>query len=243
MKIYSKSIYFLSTFFFLFFSTSLIHINESIAYEYEGWEMEFSGYEIAKMTAEKQNKPLILYFYLNPDVLSEIMTNEYIDNDEVKKFLKDIPKVLIDEAYDKDYHGLARELGFNSFPAFLISIPSLNTKFHKVQPFSEKPQMTTDEFIGEIRKYITYHYNINAHTLYTNKNYEKALELLKKSIAFDTVNPYTYHVMGVIYHAIGVEKNDPDSLKLAEENYKKVLELDPENEEVKDELKKLTKKY
>lgn len=225
-----------------FFSISTVHITESAAFEYYDWHTESIGYEIAKVDAEKKCTPFIIYFYLDSGEWTEKLNNEYIATDQVDKFLSGITnKVAIDADYDMKNDDLARDLGIDSFPAFLISIPCLNTEFYRVRPFSENTQMTTDEFIGEIKKFITSQYNMNAHSLYSEKNYEKALELLKKSIEFDTRTPYTYQLMGVIYHEIGAEKKDSDILKLAEENYKKALELDPENKVVSDELNKVIK--
>ncbi len=240
MKIYKKaSIHILTACLLLFVTTTIVYVGKATAYEYFNWNAGFAGYEIAMMDAEKNGSPLIIYFYLDSDELTKKMNNEYILTDQVKNFLTDIPKVAIDADYDKKYNGLSRNLGIENFPALLISIPSLKTEIHKVHPFSENNQMTIDDFIDEIKKFFTYHYNIKAYSLFEEKNYEMALELLEKSIELDNENPYTYHVMGVIYHTIGAEKKDSDILTLAKENYKKVLEFDPENEEVKDELNKI----
>lgn len=219
----------------LVFSAPPVH-----AYDFNNWHRRFIGYEIAKMDAEKQCSPLVIYFYIDSDEWTEKMNNEYIATYQIDRFLSNIPnKVAIDALNDLENEGLARDLGVETFPAFLISIPCLKSEVHRVQPFLENNQMTKDAFIVEMKKFFTYHYNNSAHSLYTEKKYEKALELLNKSMEFDTENPYTYQIKGFIYHEIGAEKKDTEALKLAEENYKKALELDPENKELKEELAKI----
>lgn len=220
---------------------SFIFIKQSNAYEFYNWNRWFVGYEMAMLEAKEKGSPLILYFYLNEDEWSEKMNNEYIADDKVDKFLRDIPKAAIDVNYSDQEKELAKGLEVVNCPAFLISIPSLETKYQRIHPFSDKGNMTIDEFIGEIKTFITYHYNMKAHSFFEKKEYEKALELFEKSIEFDPENPYTYRAIGVLYHTMAAENNDRKLLKMAEENYQKVIELDPKNKEVREELEKLTK--
>lgn len=222
-------------------SISFVFIRQSKAYDFYNWNRWFAGYEIAMIDAKEQGNPLIIYFYLDPDEWSEKLTNEYLADPQVYKFLSDIPKAAIDVGYSEQEKGLARELEVVYCPAFLISIPSLETNYQRIHPFSDKGNMTIDEFVKEIKTFITYHYNMKAHSYFKEKEYEKALEFFEKSIGFDPENPYTYRAIGVLYHTMAAENNDRKLLKMAEENYQKVIELDPENKEVKAELEKLTK--
>lgn len=230
-------------FILLSLSISLFSASQSNAFGFYNWYAQTVGRSLAMMDAEDQLSPLILYFYMDPDEWSEKMSNEYLADAQVDDFLLDIPKAAINISYSDVERKLAQEYGVERCPAFLISIPSLETGFHRIHPFSEKHTMSVEEFIGKIKEFITYHYNLRAHSMFEKKEYEKSLELFEKSIKFDPQKPYTYHAIGIIYHTMSADKNDPDLLHMAEENYKKALELDPDNEDIKAELNKLMKDH
>ena len=51
------------------------------------------------------------------------------------------------------------------------------------------------------------------------------------SLNFDPKNVYAYYAMGLVYHTIGHNQNDPDLFEKAEENFSKAIEIDPNHEE------------
>ena len=70
------------------------------------------------------------------------------------------------------------------------------------------------EIIGYLNESATVHKN--------RKEFNLAVEKLKKAVLFDPANPNTYHNLGIVY---GELKDYPSAI----ENYKKVLEIYPDN--------------
>ncbi|MBW2609400.1 MAG: hypothetical protein JRC68_03535 [Deltaproteobacteria bacterium] len=219
--------------------TGLFIADHAISYEFYDWGHGAIGYELAVMDAEEDKKPLILYFYLDSDEWSEKMNNDYLAVYEVEAFLIGIPKVEINPGKGGQEKSIAVKYGVDRCPAFFVSIPSFGSKPQRIHPFSKDHNLTVDEFIKELKGVIVYQYNEKAYQHYEKKEYEEALKYFEMARDFDPGKAYTYYAIGTVYHSIGFEKNDPEYLEKAEENYVEALEIDPDNKETKEELKKL----
>ncbi|MFC1532952.1 tetratricopeptide repeat protein [Thermodesulfobacteriota bacterium] len=213
----------------------------ALSFEFADWEHGATGYELNFMIAEEEEKPLILYFHVEDSVWCKKMNENYLAVYEVEEFFSDIPKVDVNPDKGEFEKALAAKFGVEQFPAFFITIPSFKTKPQRIHPFSKDHNMTVNEFIKKIKGLIVSHYNKKAHSYFGKKEYEKALEYFEKALGYDPEVVYIYYAMGIIYHTIASDKNDPAFLKKAEENYLKALKIDPKHKESKGELEKLRK--
>lgn len=209
-------------------------------YGFPGWERGAMGYELALTAAQEEEKPLILYFHIDPSVWNDRMNDEYLSTYEVDRFLEDIPRVHINPEDGDAESALAAQYNVNQYPAFIVCIPSFDSKPQRIHPFSDQ-NMTEEEFINKIKENIVYEYNNKAFEWVDKKDYESALKYLEMSLDYDTNNAYTYYAIGVAYNYQAAEKNDAKLLKKAEENYLKALDIDPGHEASKEALGKLQK--
>jgi tetratricopeptide (TPR) repeat protein len=209
-------------------------------YGFFGWEKGVAGHEIALMDAQEGERPLILYFYLYSSSWNERMNDEYLSSLEVDRFLEDIPKVHVNTDEGDSEKALAAQYNVDQFPAFLVFVPSFNSKPQRIHPFGER-DLTTEEFLNKVKESIAYDYNNKAAECVEMKLYEDALNYLAISIDYYPNNAYTHYAIGTIYNMQAAEKNDMDLLKRAEENYLKALEIDPEHEASAEALSNLKK--
>ncbi|HJX34210.1 MAG TPA: hypothetical protein VJ373_03460 [Desulfatiglandales bacterium] len=209
-------------------------------YGFPGWESGAMGHELALTAAQEEEKPLILYFHIDSSIWNDRMNDEYLTTYEVDRFLEDIPRVHINPEEGDAEGALAIQYGVNQYPAFLVLIPSLNTKPQRIHPFSDQ-DMTQEEFLHKIKENIVYEYNNKASECVEKKDYVSALKYLEMSLDYDPNNAYTYYAIGVAYNFQASEKNDAKLLKKAEENYLKALEIDPGHEASAEALKALQK--
>jgi len=209
-------------------------------YGFFGWEKGVAGHELAMMDAQDGEKPLILYFYIGSSSWNERMNDEYLSSLEVDRFLEGIPKVHVNPDEGDAEKALAVQYNVEQFPAFLVFVPSFNSKPQRIHPFGER-DLTPEEFLNKIKESIVYHYGNKAAECVENKLYEEALNYLAMSIDYDPNNVYPYYATGTIYNMQAAEKNDMDLLKKAEENYLKALEIDPSHEASAEALGKLQK--
>ena len=209
-------------------------------YGFPGWERGAFGYELALVTAQEGEKPLIMYFYIDPSTWNDRMNDEYLSTYEIDRFLEDIPKVHINPEEGDAESALAVEYSVDQYPAFLVFIPSFNSKPQRIHPFSDQ-DMTKEEFLNKLKGNIVYEYNNKASECVEKKDYGSALKYLEMSIGYDANNAYTYYAMGVAYNYQAAEKNDANLLKKAEESYKKALEIDPSHEASAEALNNLQK--
>ncbi|HJX34027.1 MAG TPA: hypothetical protein VJ373_02530 [Desulfatiglandales bacterium] len=209
-------------------------------YGFPGWERGAFGYELALVTAQEGEKPLIMYFYIDPSTWNDRMNDEYLSTYEIDRFLEDIPKVHINPEEGDAESALAVEYSVNQFPAFIVCIPSFNSKPQRIHPFSDQ-DMTKEEFLNKLKENIVYEYNNKASECVEKKDYGSALKYLEMSLDYDPNNAYTYYAMGIAYNYQAAEKNDANLLKKAEESYKKALEIDPSHEASTEALNNLQK--
>lgn len=238
INIYFKKILYFGVFFIL---TSIFFSDFALSFEFINWERGAIGYEFALMNAEEEEKPLILYFHMDPSTWSEKMNKNYLAAYEVDEFLMDIPKAEINPDDGPQEEKLAAKFQVESYPAFFLSIPSFNSKPQRVHPFSKDHDMTINEFLQTIKKLLASPYNKKAYAHFEKKEYEEALGYFKKALDFDPESAYTHYAAGIAYRYIALEKNDLEFLKNAEESYLKALEIEPEHKECKGELEKLQK--
>jgi tetratricopeptide (TPR) repeat protein len=230
----------------LFITAFGLFINLAVAtkassyYGFPGWEKGAFGLELALTAAQEEEKPLILYFHIDPSTWNDRMNDEYLSNYEIDKFLEDIPKAHINPDEGDAESALASEYGVTQYPAFLVLIPSFNTKPQRIHPFSDK-DMTAEEFINKIKENIVYEYNNKASECAEKKDYNNALKYLEISLNYDPNIAYTYYAIGTVYNIQAAEKNDTELLKKAEEGYSKALEIDPNHEASAEALKKVQK--
>jgi len=209
-------------------------------YGFPGWERGALGHELALAAAQEEEKPLILYFYIDPSTWNDRMNDEYLATYEIDEFLQDIPKVHINPDEGDAESALATQYNADQYPAFLVFIPSFNSKPQRIHPFSDQ-DMTKEEFLGKIRESIVYEYNNKAFECVDKKDYGSGLKYLEMSLDYDPNNAYTYYAMGIAYNYQAAEKNDANLLKKAEESFKKALEIDPSHIESTEALANLQK--
>jgi tetratricopeptide (TPR) repeat protein len=209
-------------------------------YGFPGWERGAMGHELALTAAQEEERPLILYFHIDSSVWNDRMNDEYLATYDVDEFLKDIPRVHINPDEGDAESALAIQYSVGQYPAFLVLIPSLNTKPQRIHPFSDQ-DMTQEEFLNKIKENIVYEYNNKAFECVEKKDYGSALKYLEMSLDYDANNAYTYYAIGFAYNSQAAEKNDDELLKKAEENYLKALDIDPGHEASIEALENLQK--
>src|SRR4030042_4412212 len=114
-------------------------------YGFPGWESGAMGHELALTAAQEEEKPLILYFHIDSSIWNDRMNDEFFSPYEVDRFLDEIPRVHINPEEGDAEGALAIQYGVNQYPAFLVLIPSLNTKPQRIHPFSDQ-DLTQEEF-------------------------------------------------------------------------------------------------
>lgn len=211
----------------------------ALSYNFFDWYEGYPGYEMALMDAEEEQEPLILYFYLDPDEWSEKMYKDYLADYTVTEYLADIPKAALNLTGEGEEVELAKKMGVENCPAFVISIPSLNSEPRRIHPFSEKHNMNVEEFLSSIKEYIAYNYNNKAYEYFDKKDYDNSIVYFQKAVMFAPESAYSYHAIAVVYQMMAERKNDPSLLKTAEENYIKALKINPGLKEAEEELKAL----
>jgi len=100
--------------------------------------------------------------------------------------------------------------------------------------------MSVEEFLDSLKEIIANKYSSLAYSYFEEKKYDDALKNYEISSQYDPKSVYVYFAMGMVYnykYHTGIK--NPEFLKMAEENFKKALELDPEHEESKAELEKM----
>ncbi len=213
----------------------------SYSYEFYGWEHGAAGYNLARSYALESEKPLILYFHLEPSIWNERMNNEYLANYLIESYLKDIPRAELDPDKGIPENKIISQYEVEAFPAFLVLIPSINDEFKRIHPFGET-DLSVQEFLNNLKETISYEYNSLAFSYFEKKDYENALKYYELSSRYNPESAYIYYAIGMIYNYMyHNQKGNTDFLTKAEENYKKALELDPGHAESKEALEKLKK--
>ncbi len=210
-----------------------------LAYDFYGWEHGASGYEYAMTQATDAEKPLILYFNTDWCKWCKRLNTEYLSSYEIEKFLSDIPKVEINPDKGAAELALSRKYGVRGFPSFLVLIPALSNKTEKIHPFRTTGSWTADEFLLAVREKIAGQYNNKGYSRTRSRRYEEAIRYYEIALDFDPENAYAYYGMGISYHSIAYTQRDPEKLGIAEENFLRALEIDPNHKASRKELKRL----
>jgi tetratricopeptide (TPR) repeat protein len=221
--------------------TNFIISDFALSFEFAGWGHGATGYELAVIDAQKGESPMILYFHMDSNESCERLENEYLGVYEVDEFLINIPKSEIDLGGGEFEKAIADQYGVVNNPALFVIFPAWKSEPQGVTPFSENLDMTLDEFINNIRNIFILGYNNKANEYFEKEEYDKALKYLETAKGFDPNRAYSYYAIGAVYHAIAVEKRDSESIKKAEENYMKALEIDPDYKDSQEGLDTLRK--
>jgi tetratricopeptide (TPR) repeat protein len=207
-------------------------------YGFSGWESGALGYDLALNAAQEEEKPLILYFHIDPSIWNDRMKDEYLADYEINEFLEGLPKVHINPDKGEAESAISSEYNITRYPAFLVFIPSFNTEPWRIHPFSDT-DTTKEEFLNSIKDNIVYEYNNKAFECVENEDYENALRYFEIALNYDPDTAYSYYGMGNVYHLLASEQTDVEFLNKAEERYSKALEIDPEHEPSMEALKKI----
>ena len=208
----------------------------TLAYEFEGWDRGALGYEVSMMYAEDNNKPLIIYFHKGSEEWSEKLNDEYLSDPEVEALINDIPKAEVNPETGEDEKAIAAEYKVENYPTVFVSMPVSTAKPQEIKPFAKDNNMTTDDFFKSIQGAIIYLYNETALESFDKEEYSDALRFLEMALEYDPERAYSYYALGVIYHTLGIQNKNTDQIELAEDNYVRALDLDPEHEKAKEQL-------
>jgi tetratricopeptide (TPR) repeat protein len=207
-------------------------------YSFYGWESGALGYDLALNAAQEEERPLILYFHIDPSTWNDRMKDEYLADYEINGFLEGLLKVHINPEEGEAESAIASEYNIVRYPAFLVFIPSFNTEPRRIHPFSET-DMTKEEFLNSVKDNIVYEYNNKAFECVENEDYENALRYFEMALNYDPDTAYSYYGMGNVYHLLASEQNDVELLNKAEEKYLEALEIDPQHEASIEALKEI----
>lgn len=213
--------------------------NFTLSDELVDWYHREIGYEYALKDSNENETPLILFFYLESDELSQKLRDEYFRSYEMYEFLNDIPKVDINLDGNDFEKEIADQYNVKQEPALLVVFPFSETEPKKVSPFLKDSEMTNEEFVNNLRNVIVLAYSNLGYDNFEKQEYEKAIKYYSFSIKYDPGRAYSYFAIGSVYHAMAIEEKSKELFKKAEENYLKALKIDPEFKECKEELEKL----
>lgn len=236
---YNSSTCRLPVLFFISFLMGLFFCAPALSYVFPAWNEGSSGYELSLLEAERDEKPSILYLYIEPSLWCDKFNKDYLDAPEVEKFLAEFPKAAVNTDGGDAESEMTKKFGAVNFPAFFILIPSFDIKPERIHPFSQKGNMSVSEFLQSLKDFMTSHYNQKAYSYYEDKDYDNAIKYFEMSIEIDPEKAYTYFAIGIVYHYVGVDKKDKEILQKAEEYYLKALEIEPKHKQSRDELETL----
>ncbi len=211
------------------------------AYELVGWEHGATGYELAFEAAKEKESPMLVFFNLDSSELCERLKNEYFGVLKVYEFLVDIPKVEIDLDGSDLEKSIAAQYGVEQDPSLFVIFPIFEMESQGVTPFLEDHDMTVDEFIQNLRNIFILGYSGSAYQYFEDEDHENALKYFEIARDLDPERAYPYFAIGSIYHTKAIEEGDAEYVNMAEENYLKALELDPDFKESRKELERLRK--
>ena len=163
-------------FYGVFLFVVLFSPNGLLANDFYGWHHGASGYSDAIQEAEYEEKPLIIYFHAEWCKWCKKMNDNYLASYEVEDFLRNIPKVEINPEKGADENALANKYNVTGYPSFLVSVPSVGSKYERVYPFRKGADWSNEEFIYAIRKKLVYFYNEKGRSCYQRKQYEEAIK-------------------------------------------------------------------
>lgn len=213
--------------------------NRILAYDFSGWSHGASGYNDVIQEAKNEDKPLILYFHTEWCKWSKKMNNNYLASNNVKDFLRGIPKMEINPDKGADEKALSKKYNVTGYPSFLVSVPSVDSKTARLYPFKKGTDWTTVEFINAIRTKLVNLYNKKGYLCYKRKQYKEAINYYEMAISFDPENTYAYYGKGIVHHTVAYKNQDTRLLEEAETNYLKALKIDPSHPGSKKELERL----
>lgn len=213
--------------------------DSSLAFEFIGWGIGATGYELGYYEAEKREEPMFLYFQLEKNEFCERLENDYFDDIKIYDFFKKYSKVVINlegDIFEKD---LADKYEVKDDPAFFIIFPFLEIEPQGVSPFLEDHEMTAEEFIQNIKNIFILVYNNKAHNYFEDGDYKNAMKFFEIAQDYDPKRAYSYYAIGAVYHSMAIDENKKQTLLKAEQYYLKALKIDPDYKECKEELEKL----
>lgn len=221
-----------------YFFSLFILCNSALSYDFEDWDRGAMGYEISVVYAKDNDKPVLVYFHKGEEELSEKVNDDYFSDDDVEAFIGDLPKAEINPDSGEDEKAISEEYNVEQCPAIFVLMPISNGKPQEIKPFGEE-NMTAEDFLNSIQGAVIYLYNETALEYFENKDYSNAIKYLDLALEYDPDRAYSYYAMGIIYHTLGIQDKDPKQIKLAEDNYLRALDIDPEHENAKEQLKTL----
>ncbi len=221
--------------------TGLMINSRALAYDFFYWDHGATGLEAALYGAELAERPLILYFHVQDCGWCEKMNDTYLATEAVENFLMEMYKVDIDPNRGEDEAALISQYGISRYPALLITVPALKTEPERVHPFLKDKEMSVEEFVQAIKTRIAYIYSKIAYNSFEKKAYEEAIKYNQLALESDQNNVYVYFALGMVYEKMGEETRDIDTLREAEINFLRAIEIDPNHQDSKKALEAVRK--
>ncbi len=197
------------------------------ANNFSGWYHGAPGYAEAIEEARNSETPMVMYFHTEWCKWSKKMNTHYLDSYEVDNFLSTIPKVEINPEKGSAEKTLSQKHNVTGYPTFLVSIPSLGNPERRVSPFKKGSQLSTDEFIGAVRKNILTIYNKAGYSFFQKKQFENAIKYYEMAINTNPHDAYAHYGKGLVHHTVAFETRNTQLLEEAEAAYMNALEIDP----------------
>jgi len=205
----------------------------------ENWFYGAVGYENALSLSMKDDLPLIVYFKTDWCGWCKKMEKDYLGSGELKRVLANILKVEINPDNGKAEKSLEKRYGCTGYPSFYVSIPSFDMDAKQLHPFRKQKNWTTAEFVSAIKKKISKLYSNKAYDSNEVNEYAEANRYIDMAIDYNPDYHYLYYLKGSINYRKGYDAKDISILKRAEKNYLQALEIDPDHQVTKRELKQL----
>ncbi len=100
-------------------------------------------------TAKKEDKPFILFFYVDWCGYCKRLKKDFLEKPEVEQVLAKYYRVKINPETGNEEQALANKYGANGYPNFLVVRPNGSTV--RIHPFKQGGQVwTVEEFIANL---------------------------------------------------------------------------------------------
>jgi len=193
------------------------------------WNEGEKGFLKAVKDASAKNTLMGIFFYSTKSELSNSFEEDYLSNNTIASLLTNYPLVKITQNKK-----LEEKYKVEGYPAFVLILP--NEKAIRVlSPYMEDRTMDVSEFFEDVKNNISEIHIKKGKFYFKNKKEKESTDCF--NIANEFANDvYTFNEVGNYFFKQGVNKQSVELLKKASENYQKGLELDEDNEALKDNL-------
>lgn len=204
------------------------------------WQHDLWGQATAQANGKRHNRPVLLYFHVDWCGWCRRLDSQYLRSPHMASTLAMFEKAELNPEKNDANRRLFDKFGGTGYPSLYLFLPGSDTAPVKVTPFRQNRQFTVQEFAEHLRAAAARQYNRWGFELQKQADFETALEVFSKSLAYDPRNTYALYMQGRTHHQIGHQQRDLAHLRRAKTAYQRALLTDPNHEPSQNGLKGLS---